>query len=81
MDKHAFRINKLPVERVKHGFDNFDFYFEEYEYKEEVTEPYRVAIRDIPYDYPITYILTGCYDVEKTKWFWSTSFHLDNLFK
>ncbi|MBE5968379.1 MAG: hypothetical protein E7255_15740 [Lachnospiraceae bacterium] len=74
------QINKLPLERIQYKFDNLDFYFEQYEYKDEVTAPYRVAIRDIPDDYAIAYVTTGNYDVETATDFWSESFHLDDLF-
>lgn len=57
-----------------------DFDFEKYEYKDEVTEPYRVAIRDIPNDFSITYITTGHYDRENGTWLWKALFHMDGLF-
>jgi hypothetical protein len=77
---YTSQISKLPVERTQYKFDNLDFYFEQYEYKDEVTTPYRVAIREIPDEYAITYITTGNYDFETKTQFWEESFHLDNLF-
>jgi hypothetical protein len=74
------QTNKLPVERVQYEFDNLDFIFEQYEYKDEVTEPYRVAYREIPDDYAITYITTGHYDSDNNTSLWNKSFHLDDLF-
>jgi len=68
--------NKLPEHRIKHGFDNIGFNFEEYEYIDESTDPYRVAIRDIPVEYPITYILTGIYEPDGSKWMWRKHFNL-----
>lgn len=77
---HTSQINKLPVERIQYEFDNLDFVFEQYEYKDEVTEPYRVAYREIPDDYAITYITTGNYDLDNDASLWNGSFHLDDLF-
>lgn len=75
---HLFttRIDKLPKHRIQHKFDNLDFYFEKLEYMDEMTVPYRVAIYDIPQEYPITYIRVGQYNAENSKWIWSNSFHL-----
>lgn len=70
--------NKLPTHRIKNGFDNLDFYFEEFEYRSETTSPYRVAIRNIPDDYPIANIRTGHYDTVNKTWYWSLIFSFDN---
>lgn len=59
---YSSQINKLPKAYREQKLDRQSFYFEEYEYKEEDTSPYRVAIRNIPKEYPITYMITGVYD-------------------
>lgn len=76
---HTTQTDKLPEHRIQHKFDNLDFYFENLEYKNEVTTPYRVAIYDVPKEYPITYIRTGEYDAENGNWIWSKDFHLNNI--
>ena len=77
---YTSQINKLPVERNQYKFDNLDFVFEQYEYKDEVTEPYRVAYREIPDNYAITYVTTGHYDSNSDTLLWNKSFHLDDFF-
>ena len=74
-------IDKLPKHRKKHKFDNIGFYFEEYEYKDEKTSPYRVAICDLTTEYPITHIKTGVYDNENKLWVWSRLFQLHKMLK
>ncbi|NLJ91163.1 MAG: hypothetical protein GX323_09725 [Clostridiales bacterium] len=76
---YTSQINKLPEDRIQHRFDRLSFYFEEHEYKDEVTVPYRVAIRDIPSDYPITYMVTGIYDTENEIRVWDKYIHLSNV--
>lgn len=78
---YTSQIDKLPEKRIQHSFDNLDFYFEEYEYTDENTAPYRVAIRDIPDTYPITYINTGVYDTDNKQVRWRKQFHLFNDFR
>lgn len=73
---YTSQVDKLRASRIKHKFDNLDFDFESYEYKEENTTPYRVAIRDIPEEYAITYIKTGVYNRDLKKSYWTKSFHL-----
>ena len=73
--------DKLPEHRIQHGFDNLGFYFEEYEYKDENTYPYRVAIQDLPYEYPITSILTGVYNSSEKSWVWSKQFQIEHNFQ
>lgn len=77
---HTSQIDKLPVDRILHEYDNQNFIFEQNEDKDETTDSYRVAIRDIPNDYAITYIRTGRYNADNNEWIWMTQFHLDNLF-
>ena len=71
------QVEKLPEYRIQYKFDNLDFIFEEYEYVDEDTSPYRVAIRKIPNQYSITYITTGVYDKFNRVSLWNKSFHLD----
>lgn len=73
------QINRLPKERASSGYDKLNFYFEEQEYKEQTTVPYRVAIQDIPQEYAIAYIKTGVYDGKESEWIWAESFHLNNV--
>ena len=74
------RIDKLPEHRKQYGVDNIGFFFEEVEYSIENNIPYRVAITDIPNNYPITYILTGIYDTANNEWIWKRYFNLDYNF-
>lgn len=76
---YTTNISKLPKERIQHKFNNPDFIFEQNEFKDEITAPYRVVIRNIPQEYPVAYITTGVYDEENNQWIWTESFHLDNL--
>lgn len=62
------------------GFEIFDFYFEECEYFDENTSPYRVAVRDIPDINSITYMKTGVLDTVNNKWLWYNQFQLNNVF-
>lgn len=74
------QADKLPKNRVQYMSLNLDFDFMSYELIDEMTEPYRVAIRDIPEDFPITYIKTGVYDKKNREWIWTKSFHIKNIF-
>lgn len=75
------RADKLPEERILQEYDKLNFYFEQEEYTDQATKPYRVVIQDIPQEYPITYIKTGVYDSNDKAWIWSVSFHLKKSFK
>lgn len=77
---YTTQIDKLPENRIKYNFDNLDFYFEQYEYSDEITAPYRVAICDIPDDYAVANIKTGLYDKVNKSMIWYQRFHLDGLF-
>jgi len=70
------RTDKLPPRRVERElvFDNIGFDFEKKELTEDAT-PFRVAVCDIPQDYPITYIETG-YFVD-SKWIWVERVNID----
>lgn len=65
---YTSQVNKLPSESIPNKFEFRDFMFEQYEYREENTAPYRVAIRDISTDYVITNINTGVYDTVNGAW-------------
>ncbi len=71
------RADKLPKARLEAGysFDNRGFYFEEHELIQEENNPYRVAVYDIPQEYPITYFSTGYY--EDSEWIWRENINLN----
>ena len=77
---HTSKRQNLPESRIQHGYDNKGFNFEEFEYTDENTTPYRVAIRDIPAEFPITYIRTGVYDSVHSEWTWSKYTQLKHKF-
>lgn len=73
---YTTREDKLPLQRVERGltFDNIGFDFEKNELV-GVMAPYRVAVCDIPQEYPIMYVETG-YFID-AKWIWVERFNLD----
>jgi hypothetical protein len=77
---YTSQADKLPEYRMQYLFDTREFYFEEHEYIDENIAPYRVAIWDIPNDYPISSITAGEYDSINSKWVWNTSFHINYIF-
>lgn len=64
------RADRLPEYRQENGWnwDNIGFVFEERELKDEATELYRITVRDIPIEYPITHFWTGYYT--NSAWVW-----------
>lgn len=73
------QVDKLPEHRIQHAFDNLGLRFEEVEYHEEDTSPYRIVVFDIPKEYPITYVTTGQYSTSTNEWIWIKSFHLSDM--
>lgn len=76
---YTTQVDRLPEEQIKYNYFNSDFVFEQYEYRDEATSPYRVAIREIPKGFSISYITTGVYDVGNQKSVWTKNFHLDAI--
>lgn len=77
---YTSQTEKLPEHRIQYRYDNLDFSFADHEYRDEISEPYRVAIRDIPDEYPITYLRTGVYDTVNKKTLWHEQFQIDHNF-
>lgn len=63
---------KLPEHRQIHKFENLDFYFADKEYVLEEKSDYRIAIREVPTGYPITYFYTGIYNTETKNSIWDS---------
>lgn len=70
------RIDKLPKSRLENEWywDNIGFNFEEYEITEKEFAPYRVAVKDIPTEYPVLCFWTGYY---VNTWVWEEYLNLD----
>lgn len=64
------QVDRLPYKRIDNGWDNISCVFERYEI--EGYFPYRVMKRELPTDYPITYIETGYYT--DGVWVWNEYF-------
>lgn len=64
------RTDLLPAKRQENGndWDNISFYFEKNELTDEANGHYRVAVCDIPTEYPITRFWTGYY--ANSEWVW-----------
>lgn len=77
---YTSQVDKSIEQQNTLGFDILDFYFEECEYIDENTSPYRVAVRDIPDKNSITYIKTGVLDTVNNKWLWYNQFQLSHIF-
>jgi len=71
------QVDKLPAERVENNWfwSNIGGCFEEYEITDKInTGKYRVMMREIPDEYSVTYIITGCY---RDGWIWKFEFKPD----
>lgn len=67
------QVEKLPQYRLENQwyFDNLGFYFSEEELKEWNTGKYRVARMELPMEYSITRMNTGCHE---EGWIWKEDF-------
>lgn len=73
---HTSMVSNLPDESEQYGFENRDFYFSNNEVQ-VAGELYRVAIADLPHEYAITYVSTGLYSLQNSKWIWNTRFQVN----
>lgn len=78
---YTFKGNNLQESRIEQKYNNLDFIFENYEYTDENTSPYRVAIRDIPEEYAIMHIKTGVYNRDNKNSYWTNSLNFEVLGK
>jgi len=71
------RIDMLPEDRLQNQWywDNRGFVFEEMELLDKKLSPYRVAVCEIPNDYPVTCCWTGYHN--GTDWVWREYTNLD----
>lgn len=72
------QVNTLPTDRLNNDWVWSDMagYFEEYEITNKIKcGKYRVMMRDIPRDYPVTSVMTGYFDGER--WLWQEVFKLN----
>ena len=75
------QFNKLPRNRIEKGnyWSDIGGPFEAYEVTDTLNcGKYRVSVRDIPQEYSITWIYTGCYI---DKWIWRRDFRPVYIFK
>lgn len=63
-------VHNLPEEHRNNGFENKDFYFDEYECEAESNSAYRVARIILNEKYPISYMHAGYYDEQNNKNHW-----------
>jgi|GEM_PF-1009538 len=76
---HTSQIDRLPDYSKQNRYDNLDFAFEQYEIKDQITEPYRIAVRDLPKEYAVTYMATGVFDRSNNKTNWIKYFQLKTI--
>lgn len=64
------RPDKLPKDRVENNWDwdNASFVFEHAEITDDLCGPYRIAVQELPQNYPVTCIGTGYYFNSKLVW-------------
>lgn len=66
---------KLPEHRKAHGYENWDFYFEDNEYVLTELSMYRVAVKNVPTNFPVTHYYTAIYDLTDNTFIWKKAFY------